>query len=154
MKDVAKVKGFPDYQVTRTGEVYSIKRSDEPSKLRGSIWQGYAKVALRANGKSTTIAIHRLVAGAFLPKPKNCNVVNHKDGNKLNNNVSNLEWTTHRGNSAHYSATIAPTLTAKRAKKKKDLLETKLSVVNFAYAAYKDTNPEEFIKVYRAAFAE
>lgn len=46
-------------------------------------------------------AVHRLVALAFIPQPEGCNVVNHLDSNRQNNNVENLEWTTVKGNTVH-----------------------------------------------------
>jgi hypothetical protein len=53
------------------------------------------------SGKSHTIKIHRLVAKEFVPNPMNLPEVNHKDGNKKNNNYENLEWVTHRQNVQH-----------------------------------------------------
>ena len=55
---------------------------------------GYLKVDLCKNGKQKTFTVHRLVATVFISNPKNFPTVNHKDENKLNNNVSNLEWCT------------------------------------------------------------
>ena len=52
-------------------------------------------------GKKHREYIHRLVALAFIPNPENKRVVNHIDGNKQNNNVSNLEWRTHSENNKH-----------------------------------------------------
>lgn len=54
--------------------------------------QGYLLVTLYKNGKVKKFLVHRLVAEAFLPNPDNLPEVNHKDENKLNNVVSNLEW--------------------------------------------------------------
>ena len=59
---------------------------------------GYLTVTLNCNGKSKTIKIHRLVAQAFLPNPDNLPQVNHKDEDKTNNNVDNLEWCTAKYN--------------------------------------------------------
>lgn len=66
---------------------------------------GYLTTVLAMNGKKYTVAIHRLVAVAFIPNPLNLPEVNHKDGNKLNNDVSNLEWTSHKDNMIHANHT-------------------------------------------------
>ncbi len=60
--------------------------------------KGYLRTSL---GYGNTFKIHRLVAEAFIPNPDKKKEVNHKDGNKLNNNVSNLEWATHLENMQH-----------------------------------------------------
>lgn len=61
------------------------------------------KLRIDNNGYYTihSKAVHRLVASAFIPNPYNYSIVNHKDGNKLNNNIDNLEWTTLSGNAIH-----------------------------------------------------
>ena len=59
---------------------------------------GYLHVRLYNNGVSKDIAIHRLVAIAFIPNPNNYRYVNHKDKNTKNNKVSNLEWCTNSYN--------------------------------------------------------
>lgn len=67
--------------------------------LKGSFGEhGYHYFRLSKNGKKKMFYAHRLVAEAFLPNPNNLPVVNHIDGNKLNNNVANLEWTTYSDN--------------------------------------------------------
>ena len=63
--------------------------------------KGYLAVDLYENGERKTKRVHRLVAEAFIPNPDNKTEVNHKDGNKLNNNVSNLEWVTSKENVRH-----------------------------------------------------
>lgn len=66
--------------------------------------QGYYQVASRIggrNGKMRLFRVHREIAIAFIPNPDNLPQVNHIDGNKLNNNVSNLEWCTAQYNSRH-----------------------------------------------------
>lgn len=63
---------------------------------------GYKRVTLwRKDQTRFRIMVHRLVALHYLDKPKDCDVVNHKDGNKINNHYSNLEWTTTKGNTRH-----------------------------------------------------
>ena len=58
--------------------------------------EGYYIVNLYYNGKSKLCSIHRLVALAFLDNPENKNCVDHKNGNKLDNNINNLRFATHR----------------------------------------------------------
>lgn len=62
---------------------------------------GYLVASFSPNVKPPSRQIHRLVAIAFIPNPNNLPCVNHKDGNKLNNNVDNLEWCTHKQNTQH-----------------------------------------------------
>lgn len=64
---------------------------------------GYEEIKLysRELKKNVGHRVHRLVAKAFLPNPDNLPVVNHKDGNKLNNHVSNLEWASQSSNIKH-----------------------------------------------------
>ena len=62
---------------------------------------GYRMVVLTINGKKQYHNVHRLIAKAFIPNPDGLREVNHKDGNKLNNAVSNLEWVSTRENQIH-----------------------------------------------------
>lgn len=59
---------------------------------------GYLSVHLYAHNQCKNMLVHRLVAMCFVPNPFRCNIVNHIDGNKLNNNFQNLEWTTQKNN--------------------------------------------------------
>jgi hypothetical protein len=61
----------------------------------------YRTVRLNKNGVAKTYKLHRLLAEAFRHKPFGSNYVNHIDGNKLNNHISNLEWCTHKENMQH-----------------------------------------------------
>jgi hypothetical protein len=95
-KDISGFEGL--YQVSNTGKVFSVRRG---KVLAGKIDRyGYRCVVLW-NGKNNHRTVHRLVADAFVPHIDGCNVVNHLDCNKLNNNVDNLEWTTVHGNTRH-----------------------------------------------------
>jgi hypothetical protein len=91
------------YSITEDGIVYSHinKKYLKPVKQH----TGYATANLYKNGKMKVYTIHRLVANAFLDKPQNLNTVNHKDFNKLNNHVSNLEWCTNQYNIKHSRST-------------------------------------------------
>ena len=64
--------------------------------------KGYACVILRKNGNNHKFRVHRLVAELFIPNPNDLPEVNHKDENKANNEVSNLEWCTHKENMNSY----------------------------------------------------
>ena len=85
------VSGYPNYQVSNKGRVWS-KTSQR--YLKGDIdIGGYCRVTMIAiNGKAKHEKVHRLVALAFIPNPNNYPCVNHKDENKLNNTLENLEW--------------------------------------------------------------
>lgn len=93
-----EVKGYEGlYLVSNTGLVKSLFRYKKI--LKPNITKnGYATVELFKKGNSKRICVHRLVAEAFLQNPKKLPQVNHKDENKLNNNVSNLEWCTAKYN--------------------------------------------------------
>lgn len=87
-KDIEGYEGL--YAVNEKGEVWSYyKQGLKAQRLNQS---GYLIVQLYKNNKSTFYTVHRLVANAFLPNPNNFPVINHKDENKMNNNVENLEW--------------------------------------------------------------
>jgi len=62
---------------------------------------GYHRVGVYHEGKRKGMSVHRLVAIAFIPNPGNKSDVNHKDGNKANNHVNNLEWCTRQENMSH-----------------------------------------------------
>jgi hypothetical protein len=105
-KDVVGYEGC--YQVSNTGRVKSIVRTfvsgnnsiqkTTEKELKYCITNGYKRVTLYTSGKLKNYCIHRLVAMAFIDNPYNLNVVNHKDENRLNNNVENLEWCTYKYN--------------------------------------------------------
>lgn len=93
-------KKFYDYLVYRDGRVYSLLRN---KFLKPDIVQGYKQYTLSINGKPKKYKAHRLVAFFFCDPPDNYKelVVNHKDGNKLNNTPENLEWCTQWYNNYH-----------------------------------------------------
>lgn len=93
-----KWKKYNDFiEVSEAGDVKSHGKL-----IKGEIVKnGYRRVHVSHNGKSYKFLVHRLVAEAFIDNPERLPVVNHKDGNKLNNNKNNLEWISYSGNLSH-----------------------------------------------------
>lgn len=91
------IPGFPDYTISDKGEIRKVGGKQAPKTLHPVLNQdGYYKVSLRdKNGKRFFFTVHRLVAITYLGDYSNEGLqVNHKDENKTNNDVSNLEWCT------------------------------------------------------------
>lgn len=85
------INGFPGYKIGTDGTILSNKRrKGYINTFVGS--SGYKFATLYNNGKRNTIALHRLLATTFIPNPDNLPMINHKDENPLNNDLSNLEW--------------------------------------------------------------
>lgn len=87
MIDVEGYEGL--YAVTNCGKVWSYRKN---MFLKPFLARGYFKVRLYKDGTNKQILVHRLVAETFLPNPENLPQINHKDENKKNNYVDNLEW--------------------------------------------------------------
>lgn len=108
-KDIEGYVGF--YQISNLGNVKSLERivirNGIAQKRKERIMSkrknddGYYIAKLNLNKISKSISIHRLVAQAFIPNPLNLPEVNHKDCNRTNNCVNNLEWCTHTDNIQH-----------------------------------------------------
>ena len=109
-KDVHGYVGY--YQVSNLGNVRSVDRYVNNHKgdkafrkgkpLTKSLDdKGYVRYTFRMGKSKKMKRGHRLVAEAFIPNPNQHTIINHKDGNKQNNHISNLEWCTHRHNSQH-----------------------------------------------------
>ena len=102
-KDIEGYEGL--YQVSDFGRVRSLDRKDaRGNRIKGTVLaggsdgKGYRTIALCRDGDVKNNLTHRLVAKAFLDNPNNLPEVNHKDEDKENNAVSNLEWCTSRYN--------------------------------------------------------
>jgi hypothetical protein len=111
-KDIVGWEGL--YIVSNLGNIRSLDRkvaSGRPGEgrlMKGKerkplLNKGYLSINLidKKTGKSTRNSVHRFVAEAFIPNPDNKLTVNHIDGNKSNNTISNLEWATYSENAAH-----------------------------------------------------
>lgn len=114
-KDVVGYEGL--YQVSNLGRLKSLEKSTKfysgyqkkicerkyPERIicKNHISNGYLQIELFKNGKVKRLTMHRIVAKTFIPNPNNYPCVNHKDGNKLNNNANNLEWCTYKQNTEH-----------------------------------------------------
>ena len=108
-KDIEGYEGL--YQVSNFGNIKSLPKVRHNG--RGTYIQkekilkpsntstGYKKIELCKDGKRKGFKVHRLVAIAFIPNPDNKPEVNHIDGNKINNNIDNLEWVTSSENTIH-----------------------------------------------------
>jgi hypothetical protein len=93
------IENFPNYTISTEGSV-TMTVSNVTKKL----WvgaNGYLHVDLSSNGFTKKVSLHRLLAKHFLPNSGNKRTVNHIDGNKLNNSLCNLEWSTDSENLKH-----------------------------------------------------
>ena len=94
-----KINGYDNYFIYDNGDVFN---STTNKILKGSISEGgYKYYRLSKNNVKKMFYAHRLVAEHFLENEDNLPVVNHKDGNKLNNNINNLEWVNYSENTQH-----------------------------------------------------
>ena len=84
------------YYVSDRGQVYSVRKKKLMSKDRDRY--GYHYCVLYQDGKRITVKIHKLVAMAFIPNPENKPTIDHINGDKTDNRVSNLRWASHSEN--------------------------------------------------------
>lgn len=94
----AKIKGFENYTIDEHGSIYHISGRKIGTRITP---KGYVQTWLTENSKSKYRFVHRLIAETFIDNPECKKEVNHKDGNKLNNHISNLEWVTRHENIKH-----------------------------------------------------
>jgi hypothetical protein len=96
---VLNINDFLNYEISNLGNIRNIKTKRLLKQFKDR--RGYCRVELSSNSKTKKYSIHRLVAQTFISNPQNKPEVNHKDGNKANNNVENLEWVTAKENIIH-----------------------------------------------------
>ena len=95
------IEDYPNYEVSSFG---NIKNKTTNKILKSSLnCSGYYRYTLINNIKQKTVLAHRIVAETFIQNPENKPTVNHKDRNKINNNLENLEWATHLEQNLHKS---------------------------------------------------
>lgn len=97
---VRQIPDFPNYTIDIYGNVYGkiFKRFK-----KNSIHNGYKQVNLSKDGKGHRKFIHRILGEIFVPNPDNKTYIDHKDRNRLNNDLTNLRWITRSENNMNYS---------------------------------------------------
>jgi hypothetical protein len=108
-EDAKEIPNYQGYYIVNNGDVYSTRGNasiEKPLKLKATLQNGYPSVTLyktgnKGSGYGDTLYVHRLLAEAFIPLVDNKTFVNHKDGNKENNALDNLEWVTQQENNLH-----------------------------------------------------
>ena len=93
------IKDFPGYEISITGEIRNKRNGYVKKPSIGK--RGYPVVSLQKDGKQYVRTIHILLARTYIPNPENKPEVNHKNGNKEDFSLDNLEWTTSKENSIH-----------------------------------------------------
>lgn len=114
MENWKTIEEATNYEVSNCG---NVRNSKTGHILKGRISKsGYLQVSIagKEDGKFKNQYIHRLVAKYFIDNPEQKREVNHKDGNKLNNNIENLEWVTSSENQKHRQQTLGKRKTSQR----------------------------------------
>ena len=118
-----EVNEFPAYEVH---PMNGIRKKGRELGLKGRNWFGYPKVTLMRDGKKHERRIHKLVAEHFIPNPSNKPIVNHRDSDRSNHTVDNLEWVDNSGNQLHRWKTQKEGLTKIKYTREYGLADTKI----------------------------
>lgn len=148
--DLTLIPGFDKYLIDDTGIVYSLYKGNEllvPLHYKTDK-DGYKLVNLSRNKKIYTKKVHRLVAQTFIPNPNNYPEVNHKDGDKANNRVENLEWVTHQQNIVHsYKYGLRKKHTGKYNKSSRVVFQIKDSVIINVFDSITEASAKTLVSV-------
>jgi hypothetical protein len=98
-----QLKQLPGFEISIAGIIRNITTKAIKSQYVSGT--GYYMISVSKNNKTKPYRVHRLLANTYIPNPKNLPEINHKDGNKLNNDIRNLEWCTHAENMSHANKT-------------------------------------------------
>lgn len=103
IRAIGRIPGYGKrYMILSSGVIFNEKMNMMATQKSNS---GYELVHLSLDGKRKAYTMHRLVAMTFLPNPNSLPYINHKDGDKFNNDVNNLEWVTAEENCKHAHVT-------------------------------------------------
>lgn len=101
---VKSIERYTEYKNCKSTHRIGIKSKVNGRVVKGLICCGYHYVGLAKEGVRKNYRVHRLVAMTFIPNPNNLPIINHKDENRLNNSVDNLEWCTQKYNANYGNA--------------------------------------------------
>jgi hypothetical protein len=130
-------KIIKEYEITPFGDVISKYGKEMKHQVCSN---GYHRICFNINGKRYTTGVHRVVAYKYIDNPENLTDVNHRNGNKGENNRSNLEWVTRAENMRHAREVLKVKPHRKENKKFKDM-------VMLLLAKYKRDDVAEFVGV-------
>jgi len=99
-----KVSRNTNYSINKAGQIRNDKTGNI-KKVYVNKQNGYLTVDLYSNNKPQKVTVHRLIAEAFIPNPDNKPCIDHKDGDRQNNKLSNLRWSTYSENNSRFSTT-------------------------------------------------
>lgn len=127
------INGYAPYKIDTNGVVY--KKNGQPMKYSLN-HKGYCMVNFYINHKRIGFGIHQLVARQFIPNDDTTkNQVNHKDGNKQNNNVDNLEWVSNKENSDHAVCALGCNVSSNNGNSKKVIALDKDGSIKYRFGS-------------------
>lgn len=153
------IKGYEGlYEINNFGQIKRLARMISrptignfyvPDKLLKVVPMstGYLSVSMTKDGKQTECLVHRLYAEAFIPNPNNLPCVNHIDGNKLNNDLSNLEWCSYSVNNRHATNTCLRKICSGEETTSSKISNSDAHDIRYMYT-YKNIGVEELSKEY------